>query len=136
MLVAFCWSSRKQQTKALSSTEAEYMGISVGSQECIYLLSLVKCLGLDLDGPVLLQEDNPGAIKVAQNPITYSRSKHIDIRYHIVREIVEWEVIQLRYVPTDQNKAVILLKPLAGTSSIRSNETSLVNQYSIFEEGC
>ena len=112
------------------------MGISVASQECIYLLSLVKCLGLDLDGHVLLQEDNPGAIKVAQNPITHSRSKHIDIRYHIVREIVEWEVIQLRYVPTDQNKAVILLKPLAGTSSIRSNETSLVNQYSIFEEGC
>ena len=67
-----CWSSRKQQTVALSSTEAEYMSISLTSQECVYLLTLVKSLGLDLDGPVLLQGDNHGAIKLDQNTITHS----------------------------------------------------------------
>ena len=77
-----CWSSRKQQTVALSSTGAEYMSISLASQQCVYLLSLVKNLGLDLDGPILLQGDNHGAIKLAQNPITHNRSKHIDIRHH------------------------------------------------------
>ena len=61
-----CWSSRKQQTEALSSTEAEYMSISLASQGCVYLLSLVKSLGLDLDCPVLLQRDNHEAIKLAQ----------------------------------------------------------------------
>ena len=83
-----CGSSRKQQTVALSSTEAEYMSISSASQECVYLLSLVKSLGLDRDGPILLQGENHGAIKLAENPITQSRSKHIDIRHHFVRDLV------------------------------------------------
>ena len=107
-----CWSSRKQQTVALSSTEAEYMSISLASQECVYLLSLVKSLGLDLGGPILLQGDNNGVIKLAQNPITNSRSKHIDIGHHFVRDLVEREVIQLRYIPTDQNIADVFTKTL------------------------
>ena len=74
-----CWSSRKQQTVALSSTEVQYMSISFAAQECVYLLSLVQILSLDLDGPVLLHGDNQGAIKLAQNAITHSRNKHIDI---------------------------------------------------------
>ena len=55
-----CWSSRKQQTVALSSTEAEYMSVSSTFQEFVYLLSLVKSLGLELNGPSLLQGDNHG----------------------------------------------------------------------------
>ena len=107
-----CWSSSKQQTVALSSTEAGYMSISLASQECVYLLSLVNSLGLDLDGPIFLQGDNHGAIKLAQNPITHSRSKHIDIRHHFVWDLVKWQVIQLQYIPTDQNIADILTKAL------------------------
>ena len=107
-----CWSSRKQLTVALSSTESECMSISSSSQECVYLLSLVKSLGLELDCPILLQGDNHRAIKLAQNPITHSRSKHIDIRHQFVWDLVEREVIQLRYIPTDQNIADILTKAL------------------------
>ena len=107
-----CWSSRKQPTVALSSTEAEYMSISLASQVCVYFLSLVKSLGLDLDDPILLQGDNHAAIKLAQNPMTHSRSKLIDIRHHFVRDLVEREVIQLQYIPTDQNIADILTKAL------------------------
>ena len=88
------------------------MSISLASQDCVYLLSLVKNLGLDLDGPILLQGDNHGAIKLAQNPITHSRSKHIDIRHHFVRDLVEREVIQLQYIPMDQNNGDILTKAL------------------------
>ena len=107
-----CWSSRKQQTVALSSTEAEFKSISLASQKCVYLLSLVKSLGLDLGGPILLQGDNHGAIKLAHNTITYSRSKHNDIRHHFVQDLVEWEVIQLQDIPTDQNIPDILTKAL------------------------
>ena len=131
-----CWSSRKQQTVALSSTEAEYMSNSLASQECVYLLSHIKSLGLNLDGPILLQGDNHGAIKLAQNPITLSRSKHIDIRHPFVWDLVEREVIQLRYISTDQNIADILTKALAASSSISSDVTSFVNQYSIVEGVC
>ena len=88
------------------------MSIFLASQECVYLLSLVKCLGFDLDGPILSQGDNHGGIKLAQNPITHSRSKNIDIRHHFVRDLVEREVIQLQYIPTDQNIADIFNKAL------------------------
>ena len=107
-----CWFSCKQQTVALSSTEAEYMSFSLGSQECVYLLSLVKSLGFDLDGPILPQSDNRGAIKLAQNPITLSRSKHIDIRHLLVRDLVERQVIQLQYKPTNRNIIEFLTKAL------------------------
>ena len=88
------------------------MSISLASQESVYLLFLVKSLGLDLDGPILLQGDNHGAIKLAQNPITHSRSKHIDIRHHFVRDLVDRKAIRLQYISTDQNIADILTKAL------------------------
>ena len=78
----------------------------------VYLLSFVKSLGLDLDGLVLLQSDDQGAIKLAQSSITHSRGKHIDNRYHTIWVLVEREVIQLRYIPSDQNIVDILTQAL------------------------
>ena len=86
--IVICWSSSKQQTVAMSWTEAEYMSTSLASQECVYLLSLVKSLGLDLDGRFLLQRDNHLGTKLAQNPITHSRSKHIDNKYQFVLNVM------------------------------------------------
>ena len=103
----------------MSSTAAEYMSISSAAQESVYLLSLCKSLGLDLGGPVLLHGHNQGAIKLAQNQITHSRSKHIDIRHYFVRDLVERKVIQLEYLPTDENLADILTKALAGPKFIQ-----------------
>ena len=91
---------------------ADYMSISLASQECVYLLSLVKSLGLDLDSSILLQGDNHRAIELAQNPITHSGSKHIDIRHHFARNLVKRELFQLGYIPTDQNIADSLTKAL------------------------
>ena len=131
-----CWSCRKQQTVALSSTEADYMSISLASQECVYLLSFVKSLGLDLDGPILLQGDNHGAIKLAQNRITHGRSKHIDIRHHFVRDLVEREIIQLQLYQRIRTLQIFWLNPLAARSSISSDVTSFVNKYSVIEGVC
>ena len=63
------------------------MSTSLASQECVYLLSLVNNLGLDLHGPFLLQGDKQGVIKLSQNPTFHSRSKHIDITNHFVRTL-------------------------------------------------
>ena len=102
-----CMSFPRQQTVALSSTETDCVIISLASQECVYPLSLVNIIDVALDGAVLLRGDNEEAFKLAQS----SRSKHIDIRYQFVRDLVEREVLQL---PTDQNNADFLTKTLGG----------------------
>ena len=109
-----CWSYRKQQTVALSSTEKECMSISLDAQECVDLLFLVQ--SSDLGGPVLLHGDNQEVIKLAQNPITHSRSKHIDIRHHFIGDLVERRIIKLQYLPTEDNIADILTKALASSN--------------------
>ena len=70
---------------ALSSLEAEYIALSTATQEATWLRRLLSDLRVPLE-PVTLMEDNRGAIAIARNPVTHTRTKHIDIRYHYVRE--------------------------------------------------
>ena len=57
-------------------------------------------------------EDNQGAIAIAKNPVDHSRTKHIDIRFHYIREAVQDKLITLKYCPTENMMADILTKPL------------------------
>jgi hypothetical protein len=84
------WQSKKQRSVALSSTEAEYVALSFATQEAIWLKAFKFELGehSEKDAIVVL-EDNQGAIALAKNPEFHKRTKHIDIRYHFVRENVE-----------------------------------------------
>jgi hypothetical protein len=107
------WSCRKQPTVALSSCEAEYIAMASAAQESMFLRGLMNVLDADPAGsPLILYGDNQGAIAQAANPIGHKRSKHIDIRHHYLRELVEKKTIQLAYVPTAQNVADILTKNL------------------------
>ncbi len=108
---AVSWLSKKQSTVALSTAEAEYVALSQAAQECVWLRRLLSDLGMDVT-PVVILEDNQGAIAIAKNPVDHSRTKHIDIRYHYIRECVQNGQIQLQYCPTDDMKADILTKPL------------------------
>jgi len=106
------WKSKKQQTVALSSCEAEYMAITYAIQEAKFLRQIVSdLLGLKLKS-VDLGVDNQGAINLAKNPVNHQRSKHIDIRYHFIRDEVEKGNVNLFYVPTQQNPADIFTKPV------------------------
>ena len=60
----------------------------------------------------MIMEDNTGAIAIAKNPVSHSRTKHIDIRYHYVREAVQDNLINLRYCPTEEMTADALTKSL------------------------
>lgn len=106
------WLSKKQATVALSTAEAEYIALSQAAQERIWLKRLLGDLGVKSMSTVIL-EDNRGAIAIAKNPVNHSRTKHIDIRYHYIRECVQNGQIQLQYCPTIDMKADILTKPLA-----------------------
>ena len=107
------WSSRKQQTVAKSSTEAEYVALSSATQEAVWLRRLMKDLGRQMDAPTTIYEDNQGAIELAKNAKFHNRTKHIDICHHFVRERVVSNEIRVIYCPTEDMIADIMTKGLA-----------------------
>ena len=105
------WKTRKQRTVALSTCEAEYMSLASAVQECIYLEQLLKGVDTYQYAQTKLYEDNQGAIALAKNPVNRQRSKHIDIKYHFIRENVNNGKFILEYCPTEQMIADVLTKP-------------------------
>ena len=108
------WKSKKQPTVALSTCEAEYIALTVAAQEGLYLIQWLNHFqGISLPEYCVIHEDNQGAIALANNPVSHQRSKHIDIRYHFIRNLVRNETIQLRYCPTEDMVADIMTKSVS-----------------------
>ena len=106
------WTSQRQRIVALSTTEAEYIAASQATKEAIWLRRLLMDLGFGCDGPTELSVDNQGAIKLTKNDEFHKRTKHIDVRYHFVREKVAHNEIGISYVPSKENLSDILTKAL------------------------
>lgn len=117
---AFSWTSRKQKSVALSSTEAEYMALSEAAKEAIYLSKLIGEMNLyfKLDC-VTMHGDNVGALNLVKNPVYHARSKHIDVKYHHVRNCYENNLINLKYCPTNEMIADILTKNLSKVNHMK-----------------
>lgn len=109
---AVSWDSKKQQTVALSSTEAEYMALSEATKDAIYMRKLLESFGINLKS-VTLKNDNLGAQKLAVNPVYHARTKHIDIRHHFIRDAVKKKIMTVEYIPTSEMPADILTKELS-----------------------
>jgi hypothetical protein len=109
------WSSKRQATIALSSTEAEYMAATQAAKEAVWLRRLLGELGENPSGPTTVYEDNQGAIAIAQNPVFHQCTKHIDIQYHFVRERVDTGDIKLQYIATADQLADMCTKALGKT---------------------
>ncbi|GBN59582.1 Retrovirus-related Pol polyprotein from transposon TNT 1-94 [Araneus ventricosus] len=110
---AISWESKKQHCVALSSTEAEYIALSECAKEIVYLRRFLNELYESVDEtPTVLFSDSQAAQKLVQNPIFHSRTKHIDIRCHYIREVYERGEIKIHYIPTDKMAADILTKTL------------------------
>lgn len=89
------WSSKKQTTVALSTMEAEYMAISYATRHAIWLRALLAELTFTQDGPTTINADNQSAIALSKDNVNHSRSKHIDIRHHFIRECILADTISL-----------------------------------------
>ena len=110
---AISWKTRRQPTVALSSTEAEYMALSAATQEALYLKKLVREIDQNLsEHCITIHEDNQGAIALVDNPVHHNRTKHIDIRYHFIREQVQCNCIKIVYLLTNLMIADCLTKPV------------------------
>ena len=109
-----CWSSKKQNCVALSTTEAEYISAASCCAQLLWMRQTMKDYGLNFDHVPLLC-DNESAIKIAHNPVLHSKTKHIEIRHHFIREHVEKGDIDLSYVRTKDQLADIFTKALDET---------------------
>ncbi|KAF2344468.1 Reverse transcriptase RNA-dependent DNA polymerase [Trinorchestia longiramus] len=108
------WKSKKQNIVALSSCEAEYIALTYAVQEGIFLKQLL----CDMDGydePVGIFVDNRGAIDLAKNPVY----RHIDIRYHFIRAIIQDNKAVLSFVPSEENMSDMFTKPVTRQSLLK-----------------
>ena len=106
------WRSCKQRSVALSTCEAEYIALTEAVKEAKFLRQLFADMTGNDQQNVVIHDDNQGAIKLAYNPVFHQRSKHIDIRYHFIRDEIQ-NGIDLVYVPSEKNVADIFTKPLS-----------------------
>jgi len=107
------WSSKKQQTVALSSMEAEYMALTHTIREVIWLRHLLSELSLTQKGPTEVLVDNQAALAYANSQDFHMRTKHIDIRHHFCREKIESGEIFTNYIHTSENVADLFTKGLS-----------------------
>jgi hypothetical protein len=107
------WRSKKQQVVALSTAEAEYVAMTEACQEVVYLRPLLKELDEEQKGPTLVYQDNQASIVISKDLCFHKRTKHIDIKYHYVRELVQKQIVQPVYIPTTDMKADMFTKPLS-----------------------
>ena len=103
------WKSQKQKTVSLSSTEAEYVALSQSTQEEIWISELITELGYT-QRQVTLCNDNLSAMQSIKNSTSHNLCKHIDVRYHFIRDHYSRGTINLEYIPTDKLVADILTK--------------------------
>ena len=105
--------STKQKIVALSSTEAEYIAISTVTTKILWLLQLFDHLQITIQKPIPIHVDNNGAIKLASNNHSIGeRSKHIDLRYHHIKDLISNGTVELQYIPTSENIADMFTKAL------------------------
>jgi len=105
------WFSKKQNSVALSTTEAEYIAVASCCAQILWMKQTLCDFGLKFDSvPIFC--DNTSAINLTKNPIHHSRTKHIDIRHHFIREHVQNGHITLEFVSSNNQLADIFTKPL------------------------
>ncbi|GJV95576.1 retrovirus-related pol polyprotein from transposon TNT 1-94 [Tanacetum coccineum] len=105
------WSSKKQKSTAISSTEAEYIALSGCCAQILWMRSQLTNYGLSFK-KIPLYCDNKSAIALCYENVQHSRYKHTDIRYHFIKEQVENGVVELYFVGTEYQLAYIITKPL------------------------
>ena len=105
------WHSKKQHSVSTSTAEAEYIAAGSCCAQILWMRNQLRDYGLLLSKiPIFC--DNTSAIAISNNPVQHSRTKHIDIRYHFIREHVTNGTVELHFVPTEQQIADIFTKPL------------------------
>ena len=109
---AVSWSSKKQPIVTLSTTEAEFVAAASCACQAIWLRRILEEIQFKQQGATSIYCDNSSTIKLSRNPVLYGRSKHIDVKYHFLRDLAKDEVINLIFCRSEDQVADIFTKPL------------------------
>jgi hypothetical protein len=109
----FSWSSKKESTIATSTMEAEYIALFYGSQQAAWLWNFYGQIGLTLKSPIQLYTDSQSALAVAKGEQTHTKSKHLDVKLHSIREQITTGQILVDYVESEKNYADTFMKSLS-----------------------
>jgi hypothetical protein len=133
---AVAWGSKKQATVAASSTEAEYMAAYEAVIQAIWIKNLLQEIGIKKPNTgIRMFEDNTACIRLAENPEHISRAKHIDIKYHFVRERVHMQDVTIEYLQSEDMIADLMTKPLPGPAFIKHRlSAGMIENYPAEEE--
>ena len=107
------WMSKKQNSVSLSTAKAEYVAAGSCCTQLFWIKKLLHDYGIPQDTMCIFC-DNTSAINLSKNLVQHSKSKHIEIRYHFIRDLVEERIVCLEFIHTDNQKANIFTKPLDG----------------------
>jgi hypothetical protein len=106
------WSSRKKGSITQITIEAEYIATSDARKEAVWLRKLVSGLFGDKLETTVVHYDNKSCIKLTENRVFHNRSKHIDMRYHYIQDLVQRKTVKLQYISMSEQVADILTKTL------------------------
>jgi hypothetical protein len=107
MNVPVCWRSKAQRGVTLSSSEAEYVAMSEAVKEIMFIYYLLREIGIEVNLPITVKMDNVGTMFMAQNASSGVRMRHIDTRYHYVRENSEEGIINIEFLKSIENNSDI-----------------------------
>jgi len=108
---AVSWSRKHQATVALSTVEAEYVAMSRCAQQMVWMHGWLREVAIENTGPRLIKGDNRGAIALTKNTKDHGKVKHIDIRHHYIRELIQSGAILIENVSSTDNLADLFTKP-------------------------
>ena len=108
--------SKKQNSISLSTTEVEYIVVGSCCTQLLWMQKLLHDYGICQEH-LIIYCDNTSAINICKNPVQHSRTKHIEIRHHFIRELVEDGTLTLEFIHTDDQKADLFTKPLDRNAS-------------------
>ena len=106
------WHCKKQHSIALSTAEAEYIAAGLSVAQILWMQNTLKDYGY-IFSKTPLYCDSTSAVNISKNPILHSRTKHIEIKYHFIREQVQIGKVDVQYISTDQQLSDIFTKPLS-----------------------
>jgi hypothetical protein len=109
------WLSKKQGSISLSSTKVECIAVATYCTQVLWMIQTLADLEVKYAAPIPIHCDNTSAISVSKNPVFHSKTKHIPIKYHFLREQVTNQIVQVHYIPTIEKIADIFTKPLTKT---------------------